>query len=210
MEGPAADVQLRLQAGKRAVRDMPWKLYDTTVSRSLCETLSSFAFGSRLRSSAVIAAGSADCPLAGSEMTIVPSDVRAGEPRVQRLPEQRRERDDEDDADEGQFERGHRNRHGDDEHDEADLLRLLDGRPEANDRQRAEQAERERQRKLDRDEDRRNRNAEQRKGAMHLAAGRPVRIEVHVKIRDEHRRQQRHRHQHQEGERGDSEGPCPA
>ena len=65
----------------------------------------------------------------------------------------------------------------------------------------AQQAEREGQRKLNRDEDRRNGNAEQREGAVHLAAGRPVRIEVHVQIRDEHRRQQRHRHQQQERQR---------
>ena len=139
-----------------ALSEMPWKLYDTTVSRSVCETLSSLAFGSRLRKQR------SDCGrVCGFAVRRQRDDdcavgLRAGESACQRLSEQRRERHNEDDADEGQLERRHGNRGGDDEHDETNLLWLLDGRAEANDRQRAQQAERERQRELDRDENRRN------------------------------------------------------
>ena len=64
MEGPAAASSSACSPA-RALSATPWKLYDTTISRSLCETLSSLAFGSRFRSSAVMAAGSADLAVSG-------------------------------------------------------------------------------------------------------------------------------------------------
>ena len=43
---------------------MPWKLYETTVSRSFCDTLSSLALATRFFSTAAIAAGSDGLPFA--------------------------------------------------------------------------------------------------------------------------------------------------
>ena len=129
-----------------------------------------------------MAAGSAGLPPAASEMTIVPSDSMPMNRRVSACPNSAASATTKMIADKCQLERRDRNRRRDDEHDETDLLRLLDRRAEADDGERAEQTEGERKRELDRDEDRRNRDAEQRKGAVHLAAGGPVGIEVHVKI----------------------------
>ena len=76
----------------------------------------------------------------GTVTTSVPSSRGVPNTAPSRLHEQRHDRDREQDADERQLERRRRDRGRDDEHDEADLLGLLDRRAEPDDRQRAEQA----------------------------------------------------------------------
>ena len=85
--------------------------------------------------------------------------------------------------DEVELPRRRADRRGDDEHDEPDLLRLLDRRAEADDRERAEEAQRERQRELHADEERRHREREKREGAVDLAPGAAPLVEEAVEQR---------------------------
>ena len=112
-------------------------------------------------------------------------------------------------AEEGQQPGRRGERGGDDDHQEADLLGLLDRRPEAHDRERAEEAERERQRELDADEDRGHRDGDERKGAVDLAAGGAPAVELDVELGDDDRRDRRDGEQQDGTSRRRAAVPCP-
>ena len=115
--------------------------------------------------------------------------------RCEPLHQQGCDADAEDDAKKRQLERRAGEGRGDHQHDEADLLRFLDGRPKTYDRQRAEQAQGQRQGELDGDEDRGHRDAQQRERPMGFAAGRSTRVEIAVEPGNEQGARQREEHE---------------